>query len=52
MEVRKKEESRMILWVLIWATAYRENTIRGIDFGYSDRFHFGHAEFEASLPHE
>lgn len=33
MEVRKKEESRMILWVLIWATAYMENTIRGIDFG-------------------
>lgn len=36
MEVRKKEESRMMLWVLIWATMYMENIIRGIDLGYHD----------------
>lgn len=36
MEVRKKEESRMILWVLIWATMYMENIIRGIDLGYNN----------------
>lgn len=36
MEVRKKEESRMMLWVLIWAMMYMENIIRGIDLGYHD----------------